>query len=115
MSALLAALALATSASPATPVGLGLREYRISVYRPSVPAGRVAFTMTNFGEDAHDLQVTGPNGYRSAVSADVPALGGRLRFVLQLRRPGTYRLLCVKPGHLDKGMKATLRVRRRSS
>jgi uncharacterized cupredoxin-like copper-binding protein len=27
-----------------------------------------------------------------------------------LRRAGTYRLVCLKPGHAAKGMKATLRV-----
>jgi hypothetical protein len=108
VSALLAALVIA-----ATPVGLGMREYRISVYRPSVPAGRVTFNITNFGEDAHNLQVVGPGGYRSAVSRDVEPFGGRLRFATRLRRAGRYRLLCVKPGHLARGMQASLRVRAR--
>ena len=97
---------------PAASVGLGLREYHISVYRPAVRAGRVTFTMTNFGDDAHDLQVAGPGGYRSSVSPDVATLGGRLRFRVTLRRPGTYQLLCVKPGHVKLGMRATLRVNR---
>jgi uncharacterized cupredoxin-like copper-binding protein len=30
-----------------------------------------------------------------------------------LRRAGTYRLVCLKPGHAAKGMRATLRVVRR--
>ena len=67
MTALIAAAVLA-AAGPATPVGLGMRECRISVYRSSVPPGRVRFNMTNFGEDAHNLRVSGPGGYRSAVS-----------------------------------------------
>ena len=92
-----------------------MREYRFSVFRPSVHAGRVTFTMTNFGEDTHNLRLTGPSGYRSAVSADVRA-GARARFTVHLLRAGTYRLVCLKPGHAAKGMKATLRVihRRRS-
>jgi hypothetical protein len=98
---------------PPVPVGLGLREYHISVYRPAVRVGAVAFTMTNYGEDAHDLQVVGPGGYRSSVSPDVAGLGGRLRFRVTLRRPGTYQLLCVKPGHVKRGMHTTLRVTRR--
>ena len=98
---------------PPVPVGLGLREYHISVYRPAVRPGGVAFTMTNYGEDAHDLQVVGPGGYRSAVSPDVRALGGHVRFRVTLRRPGTYQLLCVKPGHVKRGMRTTLRVTRR--
>ena len=114
MTALVVAAVLA-AAGPATPVGLGMREYRYSVYRSSVHAGTVAFNMTNFGEDAHNLRVSGPGGYRSAVSRDVEPFGGRLRFTVHLRRAGTYRLVCLKPGHAAKGMKATLRVTRRHS
>jgi plastocyanin len=114
MTALVVAAVLA-AAGPATPVGLGMREYRYSVYRSSVHAGTVAFNMTNFGEDAHNLRVSGPGGYRSAVSRDVEPFGGRLRFTVHLRRVGTYRLVCLKPGHAAKGMKATLRVTRRHS
>jgi plastocyanin len=107
--AIAAALALAL---PTTSVGLAMREYRFSVYRPDVHAGRVVFNMTNFGEDAHNLRLTGPGGYRSAVSPDVEA-GDRARFAVTLRRAGTYRLVCLKPGHAAKGMRATLRVVRR--
>jgi plastocyanin len=115
MSALLAALVLAASAH-ATPVGLGMREYRFSLYRPTVHAGRVAFNMTNFGEDAHNLRLSGPHGYRSSVSPEVAPFGGKVRFTVNLRRAGTYRLVCLEPGHAAKGMKATLRVvHRRSS
>jgi plastocyanin len=110
MTALIVAAVLA-AAGPATPVGLGMREYRFSVYRSSVHAGTVALTMTNFGEDAHNLRISGPGGYRSAVSRDVkPA--AHLRFTVHLLRAGTYRLVCLKPGHAEKGMKATLRVTR---
>ncbi|HEX6619985.1 MAG TPA: hypothetical protein VF024_10025 [Solirubrobacteraceae bacterium] len=112
MTALIAAVVLA-AAGPATPVGLGMREYRYSVYRSSVHAGTIAFNMTNFGEDAHNLRVSGPGGYRSAVSRDVKPGGGHLRFTVHLLRAGTYRLVCLKPGHAAKGMKATLRVTRR--
>jgi plastocyanin len=100
------------AAPPPVPVGIGLREYRISVYRPAVRVGRVVFNMTNFGEDAHNLRLTGPGGYRSKVSPDVAA-GDRARFTVHLNRPGLYRLVCLKPGHAAKGMKATLRVVRR--
>jgi uncharacterized cupredoxin-like copper-binding protein len=37
--------------------------------------------------------------------------GQDLAFELRLRRAGVYRLVCVKPGHAAKGMRATLRVR----
>jgi plastocyanin len=110
VTALLAALVFAI---PTTPVGLGMREYRFSVYRPAVHAGRVTFNMTNFGEDPHNLRVSGPGGYRSSVSAKVAPFGGHARLVVNLRRAGTYRLVCLEPGHAAKGMKATIRVTRR--
>jgi uncharacterized cupredoxin-like copper-binding protein len=44
------------------------------------------------------------------VSADVAPFGGRLTMTVSLRRTGIYRLLCVKPGHPELGMRATLRV-----
>jgi hypothetical protein len=109
MIAALATLAL-FGAQPATPVGVGLREWRVSVYRASVPAGRVRLNLTNFGEDAHNLVVVGPRGRRGHVSADVAPGGGRKTLRVTLRRPGRYRLLCVKPGHLALGMRASLRV-----
>jgi plastocyanin len=111
MTALIAAVVL-VAAGATTPVGLGMREYRFSVYRANVHAGTVAFNMTNFGEDAHNLRVSGPGGYRSAVSRDVKP-GGHLRFKVHLLRAGTYRLVCLKPGHAAQGMKATMRVTRR--
>jgi uncharacterized cupredoxin-like copper-binding protein len=40
--------------------------------------------------------------------------GGHLRFTVHLLRAGTYRLVCPKPGHAAKGMKATVRVIRRT-
>lgn len=97
--------------APPVPVGVGLREWRVTVYRPAVRPGRVVLKLTNFGEDAHNVRVFGPRGYRSAVSADVRA-GGRGTLRLRLRRAGRYRLVCVKPGHPALGMRATLRVRR---
>jgi plastocyanin len=105
-------LAAVVAASPTTSVGLGMREYRYSVYRSSVHAGTVAFNMTNFGEDAHNLRLTGPGGYRSAVSRDVEP-GGHLRFKVHLLRAGSYSLVCLKPEHAARGMKAKLRVTRR--
>ena len=106
---MIAALATAALAA-ATPVGIGAHEYRFGVYRSAVPAGAVRFNIHDFGEDAHNLMVSGPRGYRSAVSPDVVP-GRDLSFVVRLRRPGAYRLICIKPGHAAKGMRATLRVR----
>ena len=97
--------------SATTAVGVGEREYRIFPYRTHVRPGRVRFNITNLGEDAHNLEVRGPHGYRSAVTPDVRS-GGTYTLVARLRRPGVYTLICTKPGHAALGMKARFSVRR---
>jgi plastocyanin len=104
-----AALAVIAAAAPVQ-VGVGAREYRFGVYRTSVPRGAVRFNVHDLGEDAHNLMVLGPRGYHSAVSPDVKPAHD-VTFDVHLRRRGVYRLICVKPGHAAKGMRATLRVR----
>lgn len=104
--------AVATSAKAPSAVGLGLREYSITVYRGSVPAGRVAFNLKNFGEDSHNIQVSGPKGFRSAASPAVAPFGGRDRFTVTLKRPGTYKLICTLSDHAALGMVAKLKVRK---
>lgn len=98
------------AASPVTPVGVSEREWRIGVYRDSVRRGRVAFNVHNYGEDDHNLQVFGPRGYRSAITPDIEP-DGNATLRATLRRRGSYRLVCVLPGHAAKGMRATIRVR----
>ena len=102
---MIAAVLAATAA-----VGVGAHEYRFGLYRTDVPRGAVRLNIHNFGEDAHNVLVLGPRGYRSAVSADVVP-GEDLAFTVRLRRRGTYRLVCVKGGHAGRGMRARLRVR----
>lgn len=107
---MIGAAALAAAAIGAMPVGVGAHEYRFGLYRTSVRPGAVQFNLHDFGEDAHNLVVLGPRGYRSAVSPDVVP-GKDVAFTVRLRRRGVYRLVCVKPGHAKRGMRATLRVR----
>jgi len=87
--------------------------YSFGVYRTRVPTGRVRLNIHNFGEDPHDVQVRGPNGYRSSVSPEIEP-GDTLSFNVRLRRPGRYLLICLQPGHAARGMKGHLTVRRRS-
>jgi hypothetical protein len=110
--AVLALLAAAPAAAPAvrtTPVGVGLREFRISLYRASVRPGVVKLNLGNFGEDVHDIAVrrAGRTYGRS------PELRSGTRGVLRvrLRRRGRYRLVCLVADHARRGMRATLRVR----
>jgi plastocyanin len=97
---------------PAVAVGMSAREYSFGVYRPRVRTGRVRLNIHNFGEDAHDVQVRGPHGYRSATSPEVEP-GDTMHVTVRLRRPGRYTLLCTLPGHAARGMVAHITVRRR--
>ena len=92
-------------------VGVAEREWGISSYRAKVRPGSVKFNVTNFGQDSHNLQIVGPHGYRSAVTADIHPHDHTVLSV-KLRRPGVYRLICTKPGHVKLGMRATIRVKR---
>lgn len=93
---------------PPVAVGIAEREHSISPYRRSVPVGLVKLNIRNFGEDVHNLVVRGPRGF-TAVGPDVES-GHNASFVVRLRRPGTYRLLCTRANHLQLGMKSKLRV-----
>jgi hypothetical protein len=97
---------------PPTPVGVGEREWRISLYRSKVPTGRVKFNVRNFGEDGHDLGVRAGDGRVLGLLPELkPGRTGTL--TLRLRKPGRYRVFCSLEGHEAKGMHAVLRVKKR--
>ncbi len=99
---------------PPTPVGVGEREWRISLYRSKVPTGRVKFNVRNFGEDGHDFAVRNADGRVLGTLAELkPGRSGTL--VVRLRRPGRYRLFCSLEGHEARGMHAVLRVKKKRS
>ena len=62
-----------------TAVGVGLREYRVALYRNRVLPGRVRFNIENLGEDGHDLRVIGPERHRVDRARHEP--GGQARRV----------------------------------
>ena len=96
---------------PATPVGMSAREYSFGVYKTRVPTGRVKLNVHNYGEDAHDLQVRGPHGYRSAVSPEIDP-GETISFNVRLR-PRPLPVHLPEAGARRRGMKAHITVRKR--
>ena len=105
-------LMMASLAAPPTAVGVGEREWRIALYRSRVPTGRVRFNVRNFGEDGHDLAV---RNRRGRVLGHLPELrpDETASLTVRLRRPGRYVVFCALEGHEAKGMRATLRVKKR--
>lgn len=98
--------------APLTAVGVSEREWRIALYRGTVPLGRVRFNVRNFGEDGHDLVVRGPRGGVLAALGEIrPARTGSL--TVRFRRTGRYTLFCSIADHEQRGMSAVIRVRPR--
>jgi plastocyanin len=108
-----ALLAAPAALARETAVGVGLREYRVSLYRDHVRAGTIKLNLTNYGEDPHDLAVRTPGGRVVARSAPVDPFGGRLTFRVRLRTPGRYVVFCTIADHERLGMHARLTVSRR--
>ena len=112
LATLLVLAALGTTAATArAPVSLGVaeREFHITPYAGSVKHGAVKLNINNLGQDTHNLVVKGPHGFK-AQGPDVGA-GERASFTVNLRRKGTYTLLCTRANHYKLGMKAKLKVR----
>ena len=102
----------AVQVAKASAVGVGEREFDLAAYRVSVPAGTVTFSVTNLGEDPHDLAVRGAlprHTPRAATSVIAPGGHGTLRLKLA---PGRYELLCTLGDHAARGMRTTILVRR---
>jgi hypothetical protein len=96
----------------ATPVGVGEREWRVSLYRSKVPVGAVKLNVRNFGEDGHDLAVRTAAG---RLLGSLPELrpGENATLRVRLRRPGRYVVFCSLEGHEARGMRARLRAVKR--
>jgi len=83
-------------------------EFRYTLSRTTVPAGKVIFDFVNHGQDEHNLNVQPGEGPVAGSFANTPSRGmAEQEMVL---RPGTYTLFCSLPEHESKGMKATLVV-----
>jgi FtsP/CotA-like multicopper oxidase with cupredoxin domain len=107
-----ALLAVVAAVLAPTPVGVGEREWRISLYRSRVPTGAVHLNARNFGEDGHDLSVRTAGGHVLKTLPELkPGTTGTLR--VRLRKPGRYVVFCSLADHESRGMRAVLRVRAR--
>lgn len=83
-------------------------EYRFTLSRTTVPAGRVVFEFVNAGQDEHNLNVLGAEGPPAGTFANARA--GSVSDQAMTLRPGAYTMFCSLPEHEAKGMKATLLV-----
>jgi len=86
-------------------------EFRFSLSRSRVPAGRVTIELANFGEDAHNFKLRRVGGtHVYTIGKTLP--GARTTKTLRLRH-GRFTYWCSVADHEARGMNGTLRVRRR--
>lgn len=114
--ALAAGLVAATPARRDTPVPVPapaavnatLSEWKIELSTGNLPAGSVAFTVTNRGSIPHALEVEG-HGLEQATPLIQPGAGATLTLTLA---PGTYEIYCPvgQDSHKKLGMDARLEV-----
>jgi plastocyanin len=83
-------------------------EFRFTLSRTTVPAGKVAFQFVNNGQDEHNLNVLSGEGSLEGSFPKTDSHG--IREQTMTLRKGTFTLFCSLPEHQAKGMHATLTV-----
>jgi hypothetical protein len=101
---------LSTIARPAASPGLIVSqvEYRLTLSRGTLRAGRVALEAVDRGRDPHDLRVRPLSGGRETAAPQLKP-GQRWQTTVLLR-PGIYELWCSLPEHARLGMRMRLTV-----
>ena len=99
----------ATTTAPAAPekVGVSETEFKISLAKTSLKAGKVEFELKNDGQIGHDLVVNGPG----VSDEKTPVIDGGKTATLNVDlKSGTYELYCSVPGHKQAGMDLKITV-----
>jgi uncharacterized cupredoxin-like copper-binding protein len=92
------------NAGTTTAVRVSASEFKFTLSRQAVPAGKIVFTVANTGKISHDFSIA---GHTSALIAP----GKTTTLTVQLGN-GSDPYLCTLPGHAQAGMKGTLTVGR---
>jgi uncharacterized cupredoxin-like copper-binding protein len=99
---------VATGGTNTSRVTVTEREYRLTLSRTHVAAGKYALVAVNKGTLAHSLEIAGPGIKNRRIAGTIkPGASGSLSVTL---KAGTYSIWCPVAGHAALGMKTTLRV-----
>jgi hypothetical protein len=97
---------------PPARVQVVAQEFRYSLSRSKVRAGRVIVELVNRGQDTHDLDMRRIGG--THVFSFPSVQPGQVEDRELKLRPGRYLLWCAIADHDERGMHAVLRVVRHS-
>jgi uncharacterized cupredoxin-like copper-binding protein len=98
------------ASGPPGPNEVVLRDYRFDPGEATVKRG-TRLTVRNNGQTAHDLtleRATSP--HRTLIGTEALLSGDSAKLEVGLP-PGRYRMVCTIPGHEQRGMVGTFRVR----
>ena len=99
---------VATGGTNTTRVTVTEREYRLTLSRLHLAAGKYTLVAVNKGALAHSLEIAGPGIKSRRIAGTIkPGASGTLLVTL---KAGTYSIWCPVAGHAALGMKTTLRV-----
>jgi len=102
--------AVVPSVTGGTTVIVLLEDGHIAVRETTIPPGPAVFTVTNGGDNLHNLYIEGPSVKKAAGD---PIAENGLRTVSATLQPGTYTLYCPILDHREKGELTTFTVRQR--
>ena len=105
-----AASASGSTGGATTQVQGTLREWAIDLSQSEVPAGTVAFSVTNTGMMRHNFTVLDANGNEIGRTPDFGSSEGPQTLQVTLQ-PGTYTIICSLPGHAQRGQKTQITVK----
>ena len=105
----LAGVTLSASPRPSPArVQASAEEFRLTLSRGTIVAGRAIVQLVNYGEDDHDLVLRRPGGVARRIGVVHPGDVGELETTLA---PGRYVVWCSLADHRARGMQTTLVVR----
>lgn len=83
-------------------------EYKLTLSKTHVGAGKTTFVVMNKGKLGHALSISGPGLKKRLVMGTIPP--GSSKTVTVTLKAGTFTLWCPIDSHAKLGMKTTLKV-----
>jgi len=83
-------------------------EYKLTLSRTHLAAGKTTLVVVDKGKLAHSLSISGPGLKKRLIASTI--MPGTSRSVTVTLKAGTYTLWCPQPGHAALGMKTTFKA-----